>query len=261
MDDSMLTDDFNTNAKETTNFLRLWQVIGKPGKTIPKISLTEQAIWLFPLLILMASGLLLTLITGSVKSKDSVSFDVPPDMEYYPEDYQNQYTDVMAQNNGFVRTTIFPLVGKWAGIWLNWLTLSVILMVLLLLSGNQLEWRNVFNLVAWSSLPLLLRDVLQSIYLLLTNRLISAPGLSGFGTPDAQGFSMFITIVLGFVDLYLIWQMILILAGYRAMAHAEIRKAVLVLLVTFGLFLSLRSVPAFLLEKVNAIFTNGMFYF
>lgn len=256
-----MVDAFNTDIKKTSNYLRVWHVISKPGQTMPMIALNQKAIWLFPLLLLMVSGLILTLITGSIKSKTSVSFDVPADMEYYPGEYQEQYNNVMAQNNGFVRTTLFPLIGKWAGIWLNWLILSVILMVLLLLSGHQLEWYNVFNVVAWSSIPLLIRDLVQSIYLLANNQLISSPGLSGFGMSEAQGFSLFITIVLGFVDLYLLWQMALILKGYRVMAHTVFWKAFLVLLVTYILFLSLRSVPAFLMDKISAVFSSGSFYF
>jgi hypothetical protein len=261
MDRTEIIDEFKTNSIKTSNYLRIWQVISKPRETMRVITLNEKAIWIFPLLLLMASGLVFTLIMGSVKNRTSVFFDVPPDMEYYPEEFQDQYTNVMAQNNGFVRTTLFPLIGKWVGIWLNWLILSVILMVLLLLSGQQLEWRNVFNLVAWSSIPLIIRDLVQSIYLLLSNQLISSPGLSGFGMSEAQGFALFITIILGFIDLYLLWQMMLILKGYRAMVHTVLWKAFLILLVTFLLFLSLRSVPAFLMDKIIAVFSNGLFYF
>jgi hypothetical protein len=256
-----MIDELNSSGNKPSNTMRFWQIVSKPGETMPGIALNGKTIWLFPLLVLMVSGLILTLITASIKNQTSISFDVPPDMEYYPEEYQDQFNDVMAQNNGFVRTTLFPLIGKWVGLWLNWLILSVILMVVMLLSGNQLEWSNVFNLVAWSSIPFVIRDVVQSIYLMVSNRLISSPGLSGFGFSEAQGFSLFITIILGFLDVYLFWQLMLILKGYRAMTHTALWKSILTLLVTFMLFLSLRSVPSFLMDKISAVFSNGMFYF
>lgn len=244
-----------------TNPGKIPRVLLKPRKTMPEIVNTEKAIWLFPLLILMVSSLILTMITASIEKRTAVPAEMPPDMEYYPEEYQDQYSNVMAQNSGFVRTTLFPIIGRWLGIWSNWLILSVILMVLLLLAGHPLEWRGVFNLAAWSALPFVVRDVVQSVYLLAAGQLITSPGLSGFGPVDAQGLAGFFAVLLKFIDLYLVWQLLLILAGFRPVTQIKLLKGLLILLGTAVLYLSIRSLPAFIINRISSVFTNGMFYF
>jgi len=247
--------------QDTSNFQKLAGLWLKPRKIMRQIVSHEKAIWLFPLLVLMVSSLLLTVITASIEQKTAIPAEVPTDLEYYPEDYQEQYSEVMTQSSGFVQTTLFPIIGKWLGLWSNWLILSVLLMVLLLIIGHPLEWHNVFNIAAWSALPYLLRDGIQSIYLLASQKLISQHGLSGFTAPDSVGVAAFLGILLGFLDIYLIWQALLMLAAYKPATQMSIWKAILILMVIVLIFLALRSVPAFLISRVSSVFSNGMFYF
>lgn len=261
MSDSEWTVPSEEPQHNPSNFNKLTQLFLKPRQTMQKITANEKKIWLFPLLILMVSSLMLTFITASIEKQNVVPVDMPPDMEYYPEEYQDQYSDVMAQNNGFVQTILFPIIGRWLGLWSNWLILGVLLMVVLLLSGHPLEWRQVFNLTAWSALPFLIRDIIQSVYLLASQQVISQPGLSGFGAVDAQGFAAFLGILLKFVDIYLIWQLLLILAGFKNATQIKAWKSILILLIIVVIFLAIRSFPPYVISRVSSVFANGMFYF
>jgi hypothetical protein len=261
MSESEWTVPSDEPQQNTSNFNRLTRLFLKPRQTMRKITANEKKIWLFPLLMLMVSSLVLTFITASIEKQNIAPIEMPPDMEFYPEEYQDQYSDVMAQNDGFVRTTLFPIIGRWLGLWSNWLILSVLLMVMLLLAGHPLEWREVFNLTAWSTLPLLVRDIIQSIYLLASQQVISQPGLSGFGPVDAQGFTAFLGILLGFVDIYLIWQLLLILAGFKTATQMKGWKSILILLIIAAIFVAVRSLPPYVISRVSSVFSNGMFYF
>jgi hypothetical protein len=68
-------------------------------------------------------------------------------------------------------------------------------------------------------LPFALRDLLRILYMLIVQHPIASPGLSGFG-----GF-LFISKVLGGVDLFLIWFGILLVMGLRVLDNLPVGKA------------------------------------
>ena len=247
--------------KATGNLLQAFHLIIRPRQTIQRIITVEKAVWLFPLLLFMGSALILTIITNSVENKTVLNVDPAFDMEYYPEDYQEQYDQVMTENNGIVTTIIFPVLGKWVGTWSNWALLSVLLMVLLLAFGHPMEWQKIFNLTAWCTLPYVLRDLIQMVYLLASSQLINKPGLSGFMAEGAIGFSQYLVGLLALIDIYLIWQLVLVMIGVYQRTQMTVIKSVLAVFIAGILFISLRAVPVYIIGKLSTVFASGMFYF
>jgi hypothetical protein len=69
--------------------------------------------------------------------------------------------------------------------------------------------QSALNIVAWASLPFVLRDVLRMIFMLLAGHAIVSPGLSGF-----SGSAVFVAQILSRVDLFFLWTIILLIIGF-----------------------------------------------
>jgi len=69
--------------------------------------------------------------------------------------------------------------------------------------------QSALNIVAWSSLPFAVRDILRVVFMLAAGHAIISPGLSGF-TPTPGLVSQLLTRV----DIFLIWQVVLLIIGF-----------------------------------------------
>ena len=69
--------------------------------------------------------------------------------------------------------------------------------------------QNALNIVAWASLPFAIRDLLRIIFMLSAGHAISSPGLSGFSASAG-----FVSHLLMRLDIFLIWNVILLVIGF-----------------------------------------------
>ena len=88
-----------------------------------------------------------------------------------------------------------------------------------------------------------------------------AAGLSGFAAADASGLAAFLGALLVFIDIYLIWQFVLLLVGVLPLSGLSRRKAWVATLIAFLIVLTLRALPAFIGAKLSGLSTGGFFYF
>ena len=88
------------------------------------------------------------------------------------------------------------------------------------------------NIVAWASLPFALRDLLRIVFMLSAGHAIISPGLSGFAlTPG------FVAQLLTRLDIFLIWNIILLVIGFGIADSLPRTKAVTGVLVVMVLVL------------------------
>lgn len=116
------------------------------------------------------------------------------------------------------------------------------------------------NVVAWSSLPFFIRDIVQIIAILVTKQLITQPGLSGFMESGTTGLPAYLSSLLSFVDIYLIWQFILIGIGARKISGLKAGKAWLATLIAIIIFLALKALPGLIGAQLGTLSTGGMFF-
>jgi hypothetical protein len=70
------------------------------------------------------------------------------------------------------------------------------------------------NVVAWSGLPFAVKYVIQLIYILVTQSTISSQGLSGLVTiTENSKLSLYVSELLALIDVYLIWNCVLLVIG------------------------------------------------
>ena len=253
--------DFEVERKPRT-FIARWflPILFKPRKTIEEIAEKEHAVWLAPLVALMITALILVLVSSSLVGQTTQGGSDPEMFEYYSPEQQQQYQDAVNIGVSPVVTFVFPLIGKIMGIWLGWILLGSIFHLSLTLNGSRSSSTSALNIVAWSSVPFLLRDIIQIIAILATKQLISQPGLSGFIAADATGFMTYITALLAIFDLYLIWQFVLMGMGAMKISGLKTGKAWLATLIAVVIFIILKALPGFLMAQISGLSPTRMFF-
>jgi hypothetical protein len=209
-------------------------VFFRPRLAFKRISAITSSIWITPLLILSVMVLANALSIGRLKNLSAMSGEItyPPDFQYYTPEQQAQYTQAVQSTQGPVFVYVLPSVAALIGIWLSWLILGGVLHLVTTLFGGRGSTVISMNIVAWASLPLALRLLVQFIYMLATKHLIINPGLSGFSPQGESGILLFLGQLLRLIDIYIIWEVLLLILGVRYSTALNTTKS------TFGVLIS-----------------------
>lgn len=234
----------------------------RPARTLKTIVERDSPVWLTPLLILSILAIVLVLIRAPIhKAAALQGAELPQDFQYWAPQQQEQYLAAQANKANPVFIYLFPTLGALAGIWLSWFLLGSILHLSLTLSGSRGTSGQAMNLAGWASLPLGLRSLVQVVGILVNRRLVQAAGVSGFLASDATGFTAFMRILLGFVDIYLIWQVILLMVGSLPLTGLSKVKAWTAVLVAVLLLLVLQAVPGYIASLLGGLNVSRGFFF
>jgi hypothetical protein len=236
------------------HFDYLLPLLFQPRRTLKRIVGADTAVWHTPIFILIATGLIRVLVEGSLKQAASANAGMgamPPGFEFYTPEQQAQFQSAMAATSGPVFVYLLPAVMTLLGVYFGWLILGWVLHLGLTLVGGRGGSQQALNLVAWSLLPFAIRDALRIVAMWLGGQPIAALGLSGFAPAADGALAIYLATLLAYVDIYLIWHIVLLLIGVRAAENLSRAKAWLVVLLTvLGLTL-LKALPALLAAQFS----------
>jgi hypothetical protein len=145
--------------------------------------------------------------------------------------------------------TLWMLLGGLVGILLGWPLRALVLAGVGLLLGARLPFAASFTLSTWAALPLVVRAAVQLAYMLSTRKLLEYPGLSGLLAQPASmaDTSVVMTanwtvvvaqVVLGNVDVYTLWFLILLVQTVSIAAQIPRWRAVVIVAIYSGLSLA-----------------------
>ena len=217
-----------------------------PRRTFARIVEVDTAVWHTPILILVLTGLVRTLVDGGLKAAAAASGQItlPQGWEYYTPEQQAQFQQAMTATSGPVFTYLLPAIMAILGVYLGWLVLGWLLHLGLTLLGGRLSSQQVLNVTAWSLLPFALRDMVRTVAMWNNGQTLNSLGLSGFAPIGEGPLMLYLAALLTFVDIYLLWHWLLLGIGLNAGANlSKIKTWTAVLLIVLILFL-LRGVPA-----------------
>jgi hypothetical protein len=209
---------------------RVREIFLRPRQAFQEISSESRATWLTPMLLLSITAALVVFVGGYQKSRAAMMGEItlPPDWQFWTPEMQDNYMRAQQATQGPTFLYVFPLVGALTGLWVGWLLLAGLLHFGSTLLGGRGSMQSALNVVAWSSLPFAVRDLLRVIFMLSTGHAIISPGLSGF-TSSAGLLSQ----LLMRFDIFLIWNIILLVIGFGIAEGLSRGKAVTgVLIVT-----------------------------
>ena len=258
----LATDLSNDEKPRRLHFEWVLPLFFRPARTLKTVVERDHPFWQTPLLILSVLAILVVLVGAPIRTQLSQQVgELPPDFQYWPPDQQEQYFASQANKANPLFIYLFPALGALIGIWLSWFLFGSILHLALTLSGSRGTSRQAINLVAWASLPFAIRSIVTLLAILINKRLIEAAGVSGFIAADAQGFASFMRVLLAFVDIYLIWQVILLMVGSLPLTGLSRGKAWTAVLISVLLMLVLQTVPGYVSSLLSGLeITRGIFF-
>lgn len=237
-------------------------VLLRPKKAFTVIATQNRAVWLTPLLVLSLVIILNVLVSGSAQGNLApVSQQPPPDFEYYSPEMQDQFYQAMQATTDPVFVYIFPLLTRLGGLWLGWLVLGGGIHLLLTLLGGRGETGVTMNIAAWASLPIGLRELVRAVAVLISRQPIQNPGLSGFVPEAAGGWLLFAAAFLSAIDLYFIWQVVLLVIGARRAGELPLSKTLAGVLIVVVLVAGLRALVGFGSAQIGNLGASRPFFF
>jgi len=241
---------------------RLFSFILHPRQIFEQMAAEGRPAWLLPMLLLSLALLLSVVVTGFMKGRAMALGEVtyPPDWQYWSPDMQNNYMQGIQATQGHAFRYYIPAITGLAGLWLGWPILSGLLHLLSTLLGGRGSQASALNVVAWSSLPYALRDVLRAIYMLIVKHTVTSPGLSGFIT-STQGAAGFLANLLKHVDLFLIWYVLLLVLGMAIFDSLTRSKAWVTVLVVILVSLLAQAGMSTLLSGMGGSVISQPFFF
>ena len=247
--------------KRNIHFEWLPSILIKPRSTILTINKESKPLWLTPLLTLSILALLVVLVAAPIRRNTiQMGLTTPPDFQYYSAEQQTQFMNAQATQTSPIFLYVLPLLFGLASIWIAWFLLSSILHLVLTLSGSHATSQKSFNLVSWTMLPLGVRTIVQIIAMLITKSTINGAGLSGLIGADAQGVLIYVAAILGLIDIYFLWQGVLLIIGVRDFSNLSRGKAWGATLISLAIFLVIFALPGFL-KSILSHLTLTQYYF
>jgi Yip1-like protein len=193
------------------NFSRVRDIFFHPRREFQEMTSESRATWITPMLVLSITAILVVAVAGYLNSRAAMLGEIPlpRDWQYWTPDMQNNYMQAQQATQGPVFMYIIPLLSALTGLWLGWLLFAALLHFGSTLVGGRGSMQNALNIVAWASLPFAIRDLLRIIFMLSAGHAISSPGLSGFSASAG-----FVSHLLMRLDIFLIWNVILLVIGF-----------------------------------------------
>lgn len=146
---------------------------------------------------------------------------------------------------------VLTLVSAILGTPVAWLVWGGALYLASVFLGRSSSFGQMFRLAVWTWLPYGLRGLVQTIYILATGNAIVNAGLSGFVIdksaesliPAGPG-QLALASILGRVDIYMVWHLLLVSVGLMAFTNLTRRKAWMAVLAIWLVLALLGILPA-----------------
>ncbi len=148
---------------------------------------------------------------------------------------------------------ILKITGALISLPLTWLLWAGALYLASVFLGRSSGFAAMFRLTVWTWLPYAVRGLLQAIYIWITGQIIVNKGFAGFVMDN--NLPQFVTPgpgklalagILGRFDIFLIWNLALLVVGLMAFTKLPRRKAIVAILVIWGVLSLLGVIPAIL---------------
>ena len=223
----------------------------RPRTALARVVAQNQPNWRAPIALLLLATVVHALVAGSINAAARAAGEIvlPPNFEYYTPEQQAQFQQAATATNNTTFNYILHALGAALGALLVWLVISWLLHLVLTLLGGRGTSQQVINVVAWASLPFVLRAVVQIVAMLATDRLVAGSGLAGFAPAGEGSLNVFFASMLGQIDLYSIWHVLLVYLGVRLSSQLPRAKCVLAIALVFAVVMALRALPDTILAR------------
>lgn len=244
MTDLTLPSPIDTNRRYRFDWVL--PALFRPRQMFKRIAETETAVWQTPIIILASLALVRSLVAGGIRAAAAAQgvIEFPPGWEYYTAEQQAQFMQAMTATSGPVFTYLLPAITAVIGVYLSWLILGWLLHLALTLFGGRGTSNQALNITAWALLPFAIRELIRIVAMWNSGQLLETLGLSGFAPAgEGIGFILLFALLVA-IDLYLFWQIGLLIIGSNLIANISRPKTIFAVLFVVLLMLAIRIAPA-----------------
>jgi hypothetical protein len=220
------------------NIRLLWGIVARPRATFQRLNENGRRAWWLPALLAVIAVILPILVGSSLsaqKAREAVASVQTQMGETLSPEQQQQMEQAQRIAASPLVITVFPSVMGVLGLVVGWLVWAGALYLVGMVAGGHASFGALFRMVVWTWIPYALRGFLQALYILLTGQLIAHPGLSGLvageqtvekvlTAPPTAG-QMVASAFLARIDLFLFWNLALLVVGTMVVTRLSARKA------------------------------------
>lgn len=201
-------------------------LIDRPREALGYVGKSPGRRWVAPALITLGALLLLNIVSAPLVAQEAQEL-VRQQLSTLPASQAEEAMSQVATFSSPLFMALTAILGGFLALVIGWLIRSGTLFFIFSLVGNESDFRQIFSLTLWAWLPLAFRDLVKSAYILINGRLILHPGLAFLLANGArtQDLSNFLYSFLSSLDIFLLWHLILIALGAKAIAHLPSRQA------------------------------------
>lgn len=252
----MATDEQVVGVKPSW-FSLLIGIFVRPKQTFGLIQAHGGRSWLLTAVLILILTALPTIVAGPILQEQARQqfLDVQGQFDSPPEFAEQGVPDAIGSP---LLTVVLPAVGAVFGVILaGWLLWSGAVHLLSMMSGGRNTFVQLLQTAVWAWLPYSLRDLIQTIYILVTGSIIENQGLSGFAPVDRTDIfaqpepsQLALNQLLGYIDIYLFWNLALLVIGISVMAQFSRRKSFGIVLIIWSIFTLLSLLPSLLIGGI-----------
>jgi hypothetical protein len=248
----------NAPAPERWGILRLfWGIIVRPRATLEYLREQGARTWWLPALLAVLLVVLPILVAAPITARQTREAMLATQEQMEERQGMELSAEQRAQMESMAASpliiVVFPATLGAVGQVVGWLVWAGALYLAGIVLGGRSTFGQMLRMVLWTWLPHALRGLLQTVYILASGELITNPGLSGL-VQDSRPVAEMIAappslnqmLLVGFlskVDLFLVWNLILLVIGMRAFTRLPRVKAILATLSVWTLLTALGLVP------------------
>ncbi|MGB9775996.1 MAG: YIP1 family protein [Anaerolineae bacterium] len=234
----------------------LWGMIARPRATFRYLNKHGRRLWWLPALLTVVMVVLPIIVAGPLQARQAreAVAEVQAQMREMLSPEQRQQMEQAQQIAASpLIITVFPSILGVLGLAVGWLAWAGALYLVGMVAGGHASFGALFRMVVWTWIPYALRGFLQTLYILFTGQLIAHPGLSGLvadtrpvgemlKAPPTAG-PLLASAFLSRIDLFLFWNLALLVVGTTVVTRLSGRKATALVLGIWVLFTLIRLIP------------------
>lgn len=235
-------------------------VLARPRRTFERMREAERGHWWLLFVLAFVALVLLTLVTvpieaeaarAALEAQQEQLEDLPPEQLQQFEQTQELFTSqAMLGAIGAATGTV--------GLLINYAVRAGLLFLLGLALGGRAAFRQVWRMAVWTTLPDVLRSLLQAVAVLVTGGLPATGLTAAFTGAELAEMSPLLVTLLQRIDLFTIWGLVLIGVGMIATTRFSRAKGAVVAIIYWLLGTGWAIGWAAIGQALTSMFSFGM---
>lgn len=255
-----MDDDPVSPGSERPRILRLLiDIFIRPARALTAVADHPQRLWLVPLVIATVIIIVSVVVTVPVELRASAEL-VEKQLANLPPESRAQAEQLMRPGGPFGAIAYAGgLLEGLLGLVVGWLFRAGVLHLTAVALGGQNRFGQMFSVLAWTRIPEIVRQIVQTVSIALSDQLITKPGLSylvSSGDPIKDSTNLAFYFLSG-LDIFLVWDLILVTLGVAAAARFSRRKAAGLTLGYWVLAVLLGTIPVLIARALMPLTAVG----